>query len=163
MKFPITQEGLDSWFGKSSLQWKSSDWRIDMGDYLAKRYSIEDFTVLDNYDDYIVDKYAGVEYPGRYTKYAEMNPNYIYLISRKTLKGHKNQSMYIPLDKKYEIKIFRGSPDVRGMYLPLPHVKGKKMGWDNIHLNLQKWRIIGILNVGVKNNFMNWTTNPLNS
>ena len=160
MKFPITQEGLDSWFGKSSLQWKSSDWRIDMGDYLAKTYSIEDFTVLDNYDDYIVDKYT-VGYQGRYTKYAEMNPNYIYLISKEMT--HKKQSMYIPLDKKYEIKLFRGSPDVRGMYLTLPHLKGKKMGWDNVHLNLNLWRISGILKVGFENDFMNWTTNPLNS
>ena len=71
--------------------------------------------------------------------------------------------MYIPLDKKYEIKLFRGSPDVRGMYLTLPHLKGKKMGWDNVHLNLNLWRISGILKVGFENDFMNWTTNPLNS
>lgn len=163
MKFPITQEGLDSWFGESS------DWRIDMGDYLAKTYSIEDFTVLDNYDDYIVDKYIASD-GYHYTKYAEMNPNYIYLISKEITHKkqtkemtHKKQSMYIPLDKKYEIKLFRGSPDVRGMYLTLPHLKGKKMGWDNVHLNLNLWRISGIFKVGFENNFMNWTTNPLNS
>ena len=83
MKFPITQEGLDSWFGESS------DWRIDMGDYLAKTYSIEDFTVLDNYDDYIVDKYIASD-GYHYTKYAEMNPNYIYLISKEIT--HKKQT-----------------------------------------------------------------------
>ena len=162
MKFPITQKGLDSWFGKSSLQGISSDWWIDdMGDYLAKTYSIEYFTVLNDYDDYIVDKYT-VGYQGRYTKYAEMNPNYIYLIFQ-AMDPHKMQCMYIPLDKKYEIKLFRGGPDVRGMYLPIPHIKGERMGWWKEDLNLNIWRISGILKVGFENDFMNWTTNPLNS
>tara|TARA_R110002110_G_scaffold184505_2_gene391236 strand:+ start:306 stop:815 length:510 start_codon:yes stop_codon:yes gene_type:complete len=113
-------------------------------------------------------------YDSIWPQYAILNPSHIYLVKalgyrREIFKG------YTPVQKN-EIAEDRLATPLRGFYFNL--VKGEKsntfkfdtkalvaqvegISWTSQGLDVKNYELVGILKYNAKNEFMNWTKNPL--